>query len=54
MLVAQAEKYRLGKITYAESQELLKQEEQGLMLGNKTYYNLLRKRPGDSSNPDTI
>jgi len=53
-LIGQAKKYRSGKITYAESQELLKQEEQGLVLGNKTYYNLLRKRPGDSSNPDTV
>jgi hypothetical protein len=54
VLMTQAKKYRFGKITYAESQELLKQEQQGLVLGNKTYYNLLRKKPGDSSNPDTI
>lgn len=41
-------------MSYSESQILLEQEYQGLILSQKTYYNLLRKKPGDTSNPDTI
>jgi hypothetical protein len=54
MLITQAKKYRFRKITYTESQELLKQKQQGLVLNNRIYYNLLRKKPNDSSNPNTI
>jgi hypothetical protein len=53
-LVAQARKYRIGKRSYAESQELLEQELLGMTISQKTYYNLLRKKPGDSSDPGTI
>jgi hypothetical protein len=53
-LVAQARKYRIGKRSYTESQELLVQELLGMTISQKTYYNLLRKKPGDSNNPDTI
>jgi hypothetical protein len=41
-------------VPYSESQALLEQEHQGLILSQKTYYNLLRKKPGDANNPDTI
>jgi hypothetical protein len=41
-------------VSYLESQALLEQEHQGLILNHKTYYNLLRKKPGDAHNPDTI
>jgi len=54
-LVAQARRYRIGKRSYAESQEWLEQELLGMAISQKTYtyYDLLRKKPGDSSNPDT-
>jgi hypothetical protein len=44
----------LGKVSYAESQQLLEQEQLGMTISQKTFYNLLRKQPGDSSNPSTI
>jgi MULE transposase domain len=53
-LVAQAREYRIGKSSYAESQELLEQELLGMTISQKTYYNLLQKKLGDSSNPGTI
>jgi hypothetical protein len=53
-LVAQARKYRIGKRSYVESQGLLEQELLGMTISRKTYYNLLRKKPGDFSNPGTI
>ena len=34
--------------------ELLEQELLGMTISQKTYYNLLRKKPGDPSNPGTI
>jgi hypothetical protein len=53
-LVAQACKYRIGKVSYAESQQLLEQERLGMTISQKTFYNLLRRQPGDSNNPSTI
>jgi hypothetical protein len=53
-LVAQARKYRIGKASYAESQQLLEQERLGMTISQKTFYNLLRRQLGDSSNPSTI
>jgi hypothetical protein len=53
-LVAQAHKYRIGKLSYAESQQLLEQERLGMTISQKTFYNLFRKQPGDSKNPSTI
>jgi hypothetical protein len=50
----EARKYRIGNLSYSESQALLEQEHQGLILNQKTYYNLLRKKPGDANNPGTI
>jgi hypothetical protein len=41
-------------VSYLESQALLEQKHQGLILNQKTYYNLLRKKPGDVYNPNTI
>ena len=53
-LVAQARKYRIRKVSYAESQQLLEQERLGMTISQKTFYNLLRRQLGDSSNPSTI
>ena len=53
-LVQQARKYRVGKLSYSESQQLLEQERLGMTISQKTYYNLLRKKLCDYSNPDTI
>jgi hypothetical protein len=53
-LIGQARKYRIGNLSYLEGQVLLEQEHQGLILNQKTYYNLLRKKLGDANNPDTI
>jgi hypothetical protein len=41
-------------VSYLESQAFLEQEHQGLILNQKTYYNLLRKKPGDAYNLNTI
>jgi hypothetical protein len=53
-LIQQARKYRMGKLSYSEGQQLLEQEKLGMTLSHKTYYNLLRKKLCDHSNPDTI
>ena len=53
-LIRQARKYRVSNVSYSESQVLLEQEHQGLILNQKTYYNLLRKNPADANNPNTI
>ena len=41
-------------MSYAENQQLLEQERLGMTISQKTFYNLLRKQLGDSSNPTTI
>jgi hypothetical protein len=41
-------------VSYLESQALLEQEHQGLILNQKTYYNLLRKKPSDAYNSNII
>jgi hypothetical protein len=41
-------------VSYAESQQLLEQERLGMTISLKTIYNLLRRQPGDSSNPSII
>jgi hypothetical protein len=41
-------------VFYLESQALLEQKYQGLILNQKTYYNLLRKKPSDAYNSNTI
>jgi hypothetical protein len=53
-LVVQAREYRIRKVSYAESQQLLEQERLGTTISQKTFYNLLRRQPGDSSNSSTI
>ena len=53
-LIQQARKYRTGKLSYSEGQQLLEQEKLGMTISQKTYYNLLRKKLCDNSNPDTI
>jgi hypothetical protein len=53
-LVAQARKYRIGKVSYTESQQLLDQERLDMTISQKTFYSLLRRQPSDSSNPGTI
>jgi hypothetical protein len=53
-LVQQARKYRAGKLSYSESQQLLEQEKLDMTVSRKTYYNLLRKKLCNNSNPDTI
>lgn len=50
----EARKYRIGNVSCSESQNLFEQEHQGLILSQKTNYNLLRKKSGDANNPDTI
>jgi hypothetical protein len=42
-LVTQARKYRIGKVSYAESQQLLEQERLGMIISQKTFYNLIRR-----------
>jgi hypothetical protein len=41
-------------VFYLESQALLKQKHQGLILNQKTHYNLLRKKSGDAYNLNII
>ena len=53
-LIKQACKYCIGNLSYSESQILLKQEHQGFILNQKTYYNLLHKNPANVSNPNII
>jgi lipopolysaccharide export LptBFGC system permease protein LptF len=52
--IKQARKYRVDNISYLESQILLEQEHQRLILNQKTYYNLLRKNPANASNFNII
>jgi hypothetical protein len=41
-------------VFYAESQQLLEQERLEMTISQKTFYSLLRRQPGGSSNPSTI
>jgi MULE transposase domain len=46
--------YRRSGLPYSEAYKLLQQEGQGLVLKPKQYYNLVRKKPVDKTNDDTI
>ena len=53
-LVTQARKYRFAQQTYSKACELLREEGSGLILSQKTYYNLIRYRHPDNNDADTI
>jgi len=44
----------MKKLSYAENQQLLKQEKLNMIFSYKTYYNLLHKKLYDYSNSNTI
>jgi hypothetical protein len=47
-------KVAIGKMSYIESQRMLEQERLGMIIIQKTFYNLLRRQPSDSSKPSLI
>jgi hypothetical protein len=53
-LQAVATKYRLCNQPFSEASKLLKQEGLGLIMKKKEYYNLIRYRKIEKTNPDTI
>jgi hypothetical protein len=52
--IGQVYKYRVDNIFYSENQVFFEQEHQGFILHQKTYYNLLRKKPDNASNFNII
>ena len=48
-----AQKYRFASLPYSEAMKLLKEENLGVYLNQKEYYNLKRLQPLDSSDPDS-